>query len=154
MVTAGEKTKLKQKTKSKARTGRGNCIKKKLPVRSEICCGLGQYHGFAVRHPLLWMWLSCHWYGRLRNCLCWQSWKHRTCCWGWLRSHLLADGGGAEDREQLRREQLRRNSNSSTQQIAIFITFITLTSTLGWLGQKAHYIKNKIRIKKASLKSI
>lgn len=53
--------------------------------------------------------------------------------------------GEGQRTESSLEEQLRRNSNSSTQQIAIFITFITLTNTLGWLGQKTHYIKNKIR---------
>lgn len=101
------------------KSGKGNYIKKypPLPVRSEICCGQGQYHGFGVKPPLLWKWLSCYWCSRLRNCLCWQSWKRRTCCWGWLRSHLLPGSEGGRGRSHRGAgQQFSRGANSSSHQ--------------------------------------
>lgn len=50
----------------------------------------------------------------------------------WLR------GGGAEDTEELRGEQSRRNSNSSTHQMIILIT---VTNPLS-VGRKTPYLRN------------
>lgn len=99
----------------KSRMKRERERKTQLPVRLKICCGPGQYHGCGAEPRPPWMWPSCHWYSRPRSCLCWQSWRHKICCWGSLRSHLLpgSEGGGAENTQELRAVQFRSNSNHS-----------------------------------------
>lgn len=86
-----------------------------LPARLKICCGPGRCHGCGATPRPPWMWPSCHWYSRPRSCLCWQFWRHKICCWGSLRSHLLpgSEGGGAESTQELRAVQFRGKSNHS-----------------------------------------